>query len=160
MAMTGEYPSKRCLLLWLKCYSRKRSNACDSVLPPTKRAASVYDKVMDKMLEVDEILTKLKEHHQHGKYTKEQLRCWAHMLQLKQHDSFDSPPCKPFFKTRASCSSNQSTSVVVSPGKKISLRSKCIDQLDKWHELKERGVIDDEQYQDFKRNILQDRKEF
>ena len=36
---------------------------------------------------------------QHGDvYTTEQIRAWAHMLQMKKHDSYEEPPKKPFFK--------------------------------------------------------------
>ena len=46
----------------------------------------------------------------------------------------------------------------ISPGKKVNLRFECINQLDKWHDLKVRGVISDEQYQEMKDTILNDIK--
>ena len=70
-------------------------------------------------------------------YTPVQLNCWAHMIHTHKHESLDAPPNKPFFGKKKS-----GDSVGVSPGKRISLRSECINQLDKWHQLKECGVYD------------------
>ena len=50
-------------------------------------------------------------------------------------DSLYMPPNKPFFGKN-----KNGDTVSVSPGKRISLRSECINQLDKWNQLKERGV--------------------
>lgn len=51
------------------------------------------------MSEVDVISEKLQAQHD-GKYTQEQLRAWAHMLQMKKHQSYDMPPNKPFFRNK------------------------------------------------------------
>ena len=80
------------------------------------------------------------------------------MIQIKQHESYEIPPNKPFFTTRAKGVTTLATSI--SPGKKINLRSECIQQLDKWHDLKVRGIITEDQYKEFKETILSDMKNF
>ena len=92
------------------------------------------------MSEVDDVVSKLKEKHGE-KYTPAQLNCWAHMINTHKHESLDSPPKKSFFWKERSADAPG-----VSPGKRITLRSECIDQLDKWHSLKESGVISKEEY--------------
>jgi hypothetical protein len=54
----------------------------------------------------------------------------------------EEPPNKSFFGKKKKLS--DATGSGVSPGKRISLRSECINQLDKRHQLKERGVITNE----------------
>ncbi len=49
---------------------------------------------------------------------------------------------------------------VSSPGKRIGLRTQCIDQLTKWHKLKEDGVISDAEYQEMHKTIMGDIKTF
>ena len=44
--------------------------------------------------------------------------------------------------------------------KKKKICSECIQQLDKWHDLKVRGIITEDQYKDFKETILSDMKNF
>ena len=44
----------------------------------------------------------------------------------------------------------------MSPGKRINLRSECIDQLNKWHGLLEKGAISQTQYDEFKKKIIGD----
>jgi hypothetical protein len=53
-----------------------------------------------------------------------------------------------------------SSSAAVSPGKRVSLRSECINQLDKWHSLLEKGIITQEQYEDMQKAILKDMYKF
>ena len=53
-----------------------------------------YESQMKKMEAVDEIYKRLGEKFR-GKYTPEQLRAWAHMIDLKKHSSYDEPPNKP-----------------------------------------------------------------
>ena len=68
--------------------------------------------------------------------------------------SYDEPPKKPFFKGTAP------TTQGMSPAKRITLRSECIDQLEKWHKLMERGAISMEQYKDIQDTILNDIKKY
>ena len=92
-------------------------------------------------------------------YTAEQIRAWAHMLQMKKHDSYEEAPKKPFFKTALKGATSK-VSDSMSPGKRIQYRSQCIDQLDKWHVLKTRGVITESQYAEMQDAILSDIKNF
>ena len=46
----------------------------------------------------------------------------------------------------------------ISPGKQIHLHTQCMDQLEKWHCLLEKGVISETQYKEFQGNILGDIK--
>ena len=119
--------------------------------------ASRYDTHVDKMAEVTAIEDKLQEKHS-GMYTDQQLRSWAHLIQMKKHSSYDEPPDKPFF-----CPIHKSTSTpasAVSPGKRINMRGQCVDQLLKSHQLFEKGVISKEQYEEFQASILNDVKKF
>ena len=75
------------------------------------------------------------------------------MIQCGKHESQDTPPEKYFFGKK-----KKAEGVGVSPGKRISLRSECISQLDKWHQLKERGVVSDDEYKDLQKTILTDIK--
>ena len=77
---------------------------------------------------------------------------------MKKHLSFDEPPDKPLF-----CSSHKSVSTsasALSPGKQINMRGQCFDQLLKFHELFEKGVISKEQYEEFQASILNDVQKF
>ena len=88
------------------------------------------------MSEVECIVGDLEEKHGEGKFSPEQILVWANMLQMKKHTSYDEPPNKAFFrncKSNSNCKSNGPE--VISPAKRITLRSECIDQLDKWNEV-------------------------
>ena len=153
--MYETHKKKKRILLWMKCKSKatppKRVLECDkSDLPQNKRQASL----LTMMNEVDTIVTKLTDIHG-KKFTPVQLNCWAHMINTHKHDSFDIPPNKPFFGKKS-----DGDTVGISPTKKISLRSECINQLDKWHQLKERGVIGNDQYEELQAKILGDIKKF
>ena len=108
------------------------------------------------MSELEVIVDDLSERHGDA-YTTEQIRAWAHMLQMKKHNSYQEPPKKPFFKT---AKGGPKTQDGMSPGKRIQYRSQCIDQLDKWHDLKKRGVITESQYSEMQEAILSDIKKF
>ena len=71
-----------------RCASPITADSMPNKVARTKHAS--------KLLEVEEIVEKLDKKHS-GKYSREQLNVWAHMLQLKKHDSLDEPPDKPFF---------------------------------------------------------------
>lgn len=141
-------------MLWVKCQVKRKKRPADLTSadggansgPNPKRSGSVYDSTLQKMHEADIIAAELVEKHKE-KYSKEQIRCWANMIQIKQHESYKIPPNKPFFKTKARGITPSIT--CISPGKKINLRSELIQQLDKWHDLKVRGIITEEQYKDF-----------
>ena len=119
--------------------------------------SSKFTAQQQKMTELEEIVDKLSELHE-SVYTVEQIRAWAHMLQMKKHASYEEPPNKPFFKRAKSNPANATSGM--SPGKRIQYRSQCIDQLDKWHTLKERGVISAAEYSEMQSAILSDVKKF
>ena len=72
------------------------------------------------------------------------------MIQMKKHSSYEIPPDKPYFVAIGSKLQG------VLPGKHIELRSKCIDQLDKWHSL----LGFHTKYDDLQQTILGDIKTF
>ena len=142
-----------------KSSQRKRSNPCAK--PPTKCAKN--------MKQIEEIVDKLKEIYS-GLYSLEQYNCWAHTIDMRKHNSYDSPPDLPFFVGKK-VPTKSSTPVVAtaivtqesagssqpeSPGKRIRYRGECMDQLTKWHSLMEKGIITEEQYQGFVGKILND----
>ena len=156
VSMYDLHKKRKRILLWLKCKSKsvKRSLVCGpNDAPPGKRSNSQVG-LLNMMSGVDSILDKLKEKHGQ-KYTSVQLNCWAHMIHANKHESLDTPPNKSFFGKKKS-----NETVTISPGKRISLRSECINQLDKWHQLVERGVISAEEYKQLQEKILTDIKAF
>jgi hypothetical protein len=118
-----------------------------------------YQNHLSKMAEVDCIVGDLEKKHSDGKFTPEQIRAWAHMLHLKKHTSYNDPPDKPFFRRSKSKGSSVEPQGI-SPAKRITLRSECIDQLDKWHKLMERGAITLDQYKDLQDTIMTDIKKY
>ena len=92
---------------------------------------------------------------------------WAQMIRLGKHESTDDPPDKPFWRGRkrqqdVSCLSpspkRASFRPDVSPSKKVSVRSELLDQLTKWHNLSECGVVSHEEYEELRKKILGDIK--
>ena len=93
--------------------------------------------------------------------TLEQLRMWAQMIRLGKHESTDDPPDKPFWRGRkcqqdVSYLSPSPKRASISPSKKVSVRSELLDQLTKWHNLSECGVVSHEEYEELKKKILED----
>jgi len=153
------YSAKAAVRLWLKCAKgveetvtvrpQKRSRADDSEDYSSSKARCTagpgYSSHMKRMDKVEEIYEELYDQHS-DKYTAEQIRAWAHMIHMKKHTSYESAPNKPFFRIK-----QENKMAGVSPGKRIDLRSKCIDQLEKWHTLLDRGAISNQEYDDFTR---------
>ena len=52
--------------------------------------------------------------------------------------------------------SSVSPSSSKSPSKRVGVRTQCIDQLSKWHELLTKGAISQSQYEELKQTILKD----
>lgn len=151
--MYSIHQKKRRINLWLKCKPKSKKRASPDDTLGESSQSKRQNSFLDRMNEVDDIVSELKEKHGE-KFTPVQLNCWAHMINTNKHDSLDIPPDKPFF------GKSRKESVGVSPGKRISLRSECINQLDKWHQLKERGVISGDQYDELQKTILTDIKKF
>ena len=85
-----EFARRKCLLFWIKCLAKAKETTFESTssCPPSKRSGSIYDSTLQKVYEVDVIVDDLEEKHD-GKYTREQIRCWANMIQIKQHDTYE-----------------------------------------------------------------------
>ena len=109
------------------------SSEIDSSTSGGRKSHSNYDKYVEKMTVVDKIFDELSAKHG-DKYTPEQYRCWANLIQLRKHDSYDTTPNKRFF-TEKSRGTVTAVSPGVSPSKRINMRSECMSQLDKWHGL-------------------------
>lgn len=168
--MYEHHKGKKHILLWIKVHvisqtGRGTKRPLSAINTPndgtstnvgTKKTSSNYQSHIEKMSEVQSIVAELDKRH--GTiFTKEQLTAWAHMIGMKKHDSYDEPPKKPFFKTKKVIEKYGNT---LSPGKRISYRSECIDQLDKWHTLLEKGAISHVQFEELQATILGDIKKF
>ena len=156
--MYAQCDGKKEILLWFLKSEITVDNSASE--PKSKRpcpdtsGASKADSISHTLSEVDKIVATLTEKHS-KKYTVEQIRAWAHMIQMGKHESYDEPPNKPFFKTKEGKGSNQT----LSPKKRIELRSECMDQLQKWRELLDKDIISKEQYGELQGKILKDIKE-
>ena len=132
-----------------KSSRKKRSltfdKPCEEVPRPTKKQACAQ-----KIKDVEAIVDTLKEKHGSA-FSVEQMNAWAHMIHVGKHVSTEVPPALPYFgkpqeksskeKQEAGTQPTQPSSppsVILSPGKRISLR---MDQLSKWFLLMEKGVI-------------------
>ena len=165
---------KKKIVLWIKeelprvTVPKKRSQLTidvdeDLAVPGSSKhtGPSKYTKQIQKMNELEDIVDQLSEKHGED-FTPEQVRTWAHMIQMKKHISYENPPDKPFFKRpKPRMESGQKLAPEsLSPGRRIQYRSQCIDQLDKWHSLMERGAISLDEYTDMQRSILSDIQKF
>jgi len=173
----AEYKRKRAdIMLWCSTRSphsksdastekkrpKKRSLTFDEEDPlaPTTKKQTCAQKIKDVEAVVDVLTEK------HGsKYSVEQLNAWAHMIQMGKHVSTEVPPALPYFgkgvkrskeKQEDGTQPSSHTSVALSPGKRISLRSECMDQLSKWYSLLEKGVISQSKYDELQETILGD----
>lgn len=134
--------------------SKKSKSSTDSSKRPSR-----YDAHTAKMSKVDDLYKKIDEKHG-AAFSPEQKRAWAHMMELGRHDSIDCPPKKRFFKSQtASESIPNGQSLYSSPGRRVKVRSECIDQLQKWHSLFDSGAITKEQYDELQCKILSDIKQ-
>ena len=175
------YNDKRHIVSW--CYPATTGNVSKEQKGGRKRkhedegdsgSRSKQTATQKKIDAIEEIIAKLKEIHG-GSYKVEHLNAWAHLIQVGKHNSYDSPPNYPYFTGRkksqmssegamsskyaegssANCPEKTNSSVL-SPGKGVQLRSQCIDQLSRWHSLKQEGGISAEEYEQLRKNILSD----
>ena len=170
--MYAIHKRKREVLLW--CYGdvceqssisipRKRAQTADATPAQSAKRQAIAKNIN----EVEDIIKQLKEKHGDA-YSVEKLNCWAHMLNVGKHHSYDEPPDYPFFKKHkerinhaspnTSVAATSTSSVANSPTKRFGLRAQCIDQLSKWHALLTAGGIDQAQYDELKETILGDIK--
>ena len=168
--MYSEYPKKQDFNHW--CYNQvddaETHKACGHKRATTTDGAALAPKAkltcVRKVSEVEEIIKDLREKHGTN-FNVEQFSMWAHIIHIGKHSSREAPPDLPFFqqgnkKTTVAPSSSasiptSSSSVAVSSGKRVSLRSECINQLDKWHSLLEKGITQ-EQYEEMQKAIVKD----
>ena len=162
------YEKKKEVLLW--CYdpsveqpnhTKKRSHAGDKDSEPKPKGRSRFESALEKkMNKVEEVCETLKEKHGDS-YKPEQFRAWANMIQMGKHTSLDEPPGGRFFKSVTKVSSDDaSAKSVMSPAKRVSLRTQCIEQLEKWHRLMESGAISKQQYDELQSKFFDDIKKY
>ena len=173
--MYEEYDGKKEITIWFYQSEDKNKKGKRSACSPTdtepKRSRSTAH--TEKIEEVRKIVKELKEKHT-GAYTEKKLRMWAHLIEMGKHKSYSEPPDMPYFKkgTRqiarpsgpstsdssltASVESHQAASTNVSPCKRVTLRTACIEQMDKWHSLLEKSVITKQQYDQLQDKIMSD----
>ena len=163
--------------------SRKRPRSSSSSEASTARKSSrsstSYETHQNnKVAKTNEILTKLEEKHAE-KHSIEQLRTWANLIQLKKHSSLDIPPDYPFFRGRKKTSRDNtdsessadakvspsskgsdvnSTAPGVSPGKRLGMRSQCLDQLGKCIDILDKGGLSQDEFKELQKAILADIK--
>lgn len=75
----------------------KRPRSKSPAAKSSKPGSSRYDAHIAKMAKVDEIYQKLNDTHG-NKYSAEQKRAWAHLIELGKHESVIQPPKKCFFQ--------------------------------------------------------------
>ena len=101
--MYKAYRGKKEIILWCEKENssrggtRKRAHSPDNNVGPAK--SSRYASHLEKMTEVGTIEDKLKKIHNNDgvKYfSDEQLRSWAHLIQMGKHMSYNTPPKNPF----------------------------------------------------------------
>ena len=101
--MYEAYSGKTEIMLWVyapasECSSQSERKRSRSPLPSEKEPKSRKSDAHAKKLEqVEEIADELEVQHG-GPYTREQYSVWAHMIDMRKHESCDIPPDKPFFK--------------------------------------------------------------
>ena len=114
-----------------------------------EKPKSKRDVCMNKIQEVEEIVEKLKSKHGYA-LNHERYNAWAHMLHTGQYSSYDDTPNFPYFKMPGSkafesaSTTKADKSLPMSPGKRIHRGGECIQQLDQWFQLLNKGVISNE----------------
>ena len=133
--------------LWIKVQVKEKKRSHSSTTddaPPSKRSGR-FDAQMKRMDDVQETIDKLKSRRSTAMISipPEQLHCWANLIQMKKHSSYESPPEYRYFSSKVSGGKSTASA---SPGKRIHQRSECTDQLKKLHKLMEDGIVSEEQY--------------
>ena len=149
---------------------RSRSTDEDDDTCTPKSSKSKRDTIAKKILEVENIVQKLKDKHG-SLYSIEKLNAWAHMITL-ENTTHETPPDLPYFRGKAAkktpssesvATSNSSTGAStstgssndggagpsgtgVSPAKRIVMCTQLLSQMDQWHSLLEKGGISQQQY--------------
>ena len=164
------YTKKKEILLWCHdpkiedttSVKRKRKVTEDDEkqVPKPKSPSRFVNAYEKKMAEVEVAYQTLEKKHGNS-WKPEQLRAWANMYQMKKHTSLDDPPSGRFFKRKDKTSDSHQTkddartndseppdtaksadsTQSMSPAKRVTLRTQCIEQLERWHQLMEKGGI-------------------
>lgn len=115
--MYEKHAGRRSILLWAYSVSGKEKST-------SQKKGTNYEEHRRSLSEVDEKYEALRKKHG-TKYSPEQLRMWAQLIRLGKHESMEEPPDKPFWRgrKRRHDSDSQPASNVISPKKKISVRS-------------------------------------
>ena len=140
--------------------SKKRPTAgCNEPVARKKARTSCNDRNLKTLDEVEAVFQQLDEKH-NGKFTIEQLRMWAHMINMGKHTSLETPPDKPFFRGNKKLSKIAAdvATTDISPAKRSNLRSQYMTQMKDWHALFESAAITKEEYEEQKTKILEDLK--
>ena len=174
--MYTRFKTKQEITLW--CHVRKEDDGTSVTQKKQKSSrkrlfqTDVHDNAPEskrqtcaqKLKDVEEIVKSLKEKHG-AMYSTEKLNIWAHMLHIGKHDSYEQPPNVPYFTRGTKKSSPQGSQTAndlptpsdpMSPRKRLGLRTECIDQLNKWHSLLEKGAITQADYDKVQQTILKD----
>lgn len=124
------------ILLW--CYldsTEKKRKTTSSEQPANKRTKCLQNNE-NKTSEAKSVFDELQQKHAE-KYTPEQLHAWAQLVQMKKYVSMEEPPDYPFFKNKSRKDRDlpilpsNTTSQGLSPGRRIHMRTECIEQLQK-----------------------------
>ena len=157
--------------------SRKRSRSKQSADEPASKREQSIKTNCEKTTEAKKMFQTLTEKYE-NRYTPEQLHAWAHLIQLKKHTSLDEPPDYPYFrgnkprKKEEQPGSNERnheeinktelthSTAIISPEKKVHMRTECIDQLQKIGDLLEKRCISQRQYDKLQETITKDINQF
>ena len=96
----------------------------------------------------------LRQKYVNGPYTEEQLRAWAHLVQMKKQSSHNDYHKVTLVIVRAAVPPTVSTC------KHVNLHGQCVQQLLQLHELLEKGGINQKQYDEMQTTIMSDVKKF
>ena len=170
--MYAKHYGKKNIYLWCDIHSEEAAAPKKGNSPVALGGgrSSKYSSHLQNIEKVDKIYDQLQEKHM-GKFTPEQLRNWAHLVQMGKHGCMEEPPDKPFFRGQKrsadSCpciagstpESKKRATTAISPCRKVNVRSELIEQLDKWHKLLDSGAINQQQYDELQQIILRDIKQ-
>ena len=144
--------------------TRKKSATNQATNEPQSKRSQAILSNDEKTTEANKVFKDLSEKHE-SRYTPEQLHAWAYLIQLKKHSD---PPDYPYFrgykqrkdKDQSSHLSCKERTVehanVISPQKKVIMRTQCIDQLQKISDLLDKGCISQDQYKELQDTIMKD----
>ena len=89
------------IMLWCFMELPKKSNK--RLIPDNGKDTAKENAIASKICEVEEVVKKLRDKHG-SKYSVEQLNAWAHLVNVKKHDSYEHPPLLSWFqKTQSTC---------------------------------------------------------